>query len=39
MANQSLEVQEKKELTSKGEKTTPARYYVPPTDIHESMTH
>lgn len=36
MANQSLEVQEKKELVSKGEKTSPARYYVPTTDIHET---
>jgi HSP20 family molecular chaperone IbpA len=38
MANQSLEVQEKKELVSKGETTTPARYYVPQTDIHETET-
>ncbi len=36
MANQSLEVQEKKELVSKGEQTSPARYYVPTTDIHET---
>lgn len=36
MANQSLEVQEKKELVSKGETTVPARYYVPNTDIHET---
>lgn len=36
MANQALEVQEKKELVSKGESTTPARYYVPNTDIHET---
>ena len=36
MANQALEVQEKKELVSKGEKTAPARYYVPNTDIHET---
>jgi len=33
---QSLEVQEKKELAEKGEKTTPARYYVPDTDIYET---
>lgn len=31
-----LEVQEKKELVAKGEKTVPARYYVPPTDISET---
>lgn len=36
MANQALEVQEKKELVSKGEQTTPARYYIPTTDIHET---
>lgn len=35
-ASQALEVQEKKELVSKEEKTVPARYYVPPTDIYES---
>ncbi len=34
--SQSLEVQEKKELVSKEEKTVPARYYVPATDIYES---
>ena len=34
--SQSLEVQEKKELVSKGEKTMPARYYVPSTDIYET---
>jgi HSP20 family molecular chaperone IbpA len=33
---QSLEVQEKKELVSKEEKTVPARYYVPTTDIFET---
>lgn len=32
----SLEVQEKKELQTKGEKTVPARYYVPNTDIRET---
>ena len=31
-----LEVQEKKELQTKGEKTVPARYYVPNTDIRET---
>src|SRR5687768_5581803 len=36
MADQALQVQEKKELTAKGEKTTPARYYIPDTDIHET---
>ena len=35
-ASQALEVQEKKELVSKDEKTVPARYYVPPTDIFET---
>lgn len=33
---QPLEAQEKKELLSKGEKTVPARYYVPNTDIFET---
>ncbi|MBV8190906.1 MAG: Hsp20/alpha crystallin family protein [Alphaproteobacteria bacterium] len=33
---QPLEVQEKKELVAKGEKTVPARYYVPSTDIFET---
>jgi HSP20 family molecular chaperone IbpA len=36
MADQSLQVQEKKELVPKGEKTVPARYYVPLTDIYET---
>jgi HSP20 family molecular chaperone IbpA len=37
MAKESaLQVQEKKELTEKGEKTIPARYYVPATDIIET---
>jgi HSP20 family molecular chaperone IbpA len=36
MADQSLQVQEKKELVPKGEKTVPARYYVPVTDIYET---
>ena len=33
---QSLEVQQKKELAAKEEKTVPARYYVPPADIYET---
>jgi HSP20 family protein len=33
---QSLEVQEKKEVAKKEEKTVPARYFVPVTDIFES---
>ena len=33
---QSLQVQEKKELTPKEEKTVPARYYVPNADIYET---
>jgi HSP20 family molecular chaperone IbpA len=33
---QALEVQDKKELVSKEEKTVPVRYYVPATDIHET---
>jgi HSP20 family molecular chaperone IbpA len=32
----SLEVQKKKELVEKEEKTVPARYYVPNTDIYET---
>ena len=32
----SLEVQEKKELVEKEEKTIPARYFVPDTDIYET---
>ena len=36
MSNQSLEVQQKKEVVTKGEKTVPARYYVPSTDIYET---
>jgi HSP20 family protein len=35
-AAQALEVQDKKELVSKEEKTVPARYYVPATDIYET---
>ena len=34
--SQALQVQEKKELVSKGEKTVPARYYMPSTDIYET---
>lgn len=34
--SQALEVQEKKELVSKEEKTVPARYFVPTTDIYET---
>jgi HSP20 family protein len=34
--SQSLEVQRKKELVSKEEKTVPARYFVPNTDIFET---
>jgi HSP20 family protein len=33
---QELQTQAKKELVSKGEKTVPARYYVPDTDIFET---
>jgi HSP20 family molecular chaperone IbpA len=36
MSDQSIEVQQKKELVAKGEKTVPARYYIPSTDIHET---
>jgi HSP20 family molecular chaperone IbpA len=32
----SLEVQKKKELVEKEEKTVPARYYLPYTDIYET---
>lgn len=34
--SQALEVQQKKELTSKEEKTVPGRYFVPQTDIYET---
>lgn len=34
--SQALEVQEKKELFSKEEKTVPARHYLPHTDIYET---
>jgi len=36
MAGQELEVQRKKELASQQEKTIPARFYVPSTDIFET---
>src|SRR6185295_18136568 len=37
MANaQALEVQEKKELVTKGEKTVPARFYAAAADIYET---
>jgi HSP20 family protein len=36
MARQELEAQEKKEVASQQEKTIPARFYVPPTDIFET---
>jgi HSP20 family protein len=36
MAGQELEVQQKKEVTSQQEKTIPARFYVPLTDILET---
>jgi HSP20 family protein len=34
--SQSLQVQDKKELAQKEEKTVPARYYVPNADIYET---
>jgi HSP20 family molecular chaperone IbpA len=34
--SQELSVQQKKELAAKEEKTVPARYYVPSTDIYET---
>lgn len=34
--SQALEAREKKELETKGEKTTPVRYFVPATDIFET---
>ena len=36
MAGQELEVQQKKEVASQQEKTIPARFYVPLTDIFET---
>src|SRR3954462_1856710 len=35
-SSQELEAREKKELVSKEEKTVPARYFVPSTDIQET---
>ena len=34
--SQELSVQQKKEVTPKEEKTVPARYFVPYTDIYET---
>jgi len=36
VAPQELAVQQKKELTPKEEKTVPARYFIPLTDIYET---
>jgi HSP20 family molecular chaperone IbpA len=36
MSESRLAVREKKELTSKEEKTVPGRYFVPATDIYET---
>lgn len=36
LKSQELAVQQKKEVASKEEKTVPARYYVPTTDIYET---
>lgn len=36
MSTQALELREKKEVETKGEKTIPVRYFVPPTDIFET---
>lgn len=36
MAAQELEVQQKQEVSSQQEKTIPARFYAPPTDIFET---
>ena len=36
MAEQELEVKQKKEVASQKEKTIPARFYVPATDIFET---
>ncbi len=36
MTTQDIEVQEKKELEEKGEKTQVGQFYSPQTDIHES---
>jgi HSP20 family molecular chaperone IbpA len=34
--SQALEAREKKEVVSREEKTVPARYYIPDTDIYET---
>ena len=34
--SQALETQEKKELVSKDEQTSPVRYFIPTTDIYET---
>ena len=34
--SQALEIQQKKELTSKEEQTVPSRFFVPNTDIFET---
>lgn len=34
--SQEISTQDKKELVRKEEQTTPARYFVPPTDIYET---
>jgi HSP20 family molecular chaperone IbpA len=37
MANeQAMEVQQKREAQTQGEKTVPSRFYMPPTDIYET---
>ncbi len=36
MTEQSLDIQNKKEIEEKGEKTVPGKYYVPYTDIYET---
>src|SRR5215212_2940206 len=37
MANEhAMEVQQKREAQTQGEKTVPARFYMPPTDIYET---
>ena len=37
MANeQAMEVQQKREAQTQGEKSVPARFYMPPTDIYET---
>lgn len=36
MSERDLETQEKREATTEGESTAPAKVYVPPTDIYET---